>query len=245
MKTSRRSAVLSFILLAAASAASAQVAADVYLPNPNPPCNKYIEDCPPKPCTNIYDGCEPMVPHPMKDVSDKTAGIATSIGKGDFTKASEGLDGLFSGSGIKAGGKNVSSNGGTVYAGTWKAAPRLLLGTQGRSAARAPLKMPRINLVGGARVVLAADTDANPLQHDNRDRGIADGAVTGVMSGAAGGGARGGVVGAVAGGAIGGVIGAGTGAVNGASQDRKEKATADQKSYDNGTAAWKRDHNGN
>ena len=38
MKPSRRTAVLSFMLLAAASAVPAQVAADVYMPKP--PCNK-------------------------------------------------------------------------------------------------------------------------------------------------------------------------------------------------------------
>jgi hypothetical protein len=139
MKTSRRFVVLSFVLLATASAASA----GERMRRPDYPCNKYIDDCrdqerprgcerygecPPKPCTNIYDGCLPMVPHPMEDVSDKTAGIATSIGKGDFTKASEGLDGLFSGSGIKAGGTKASSSDSAVYAGAWSVEPRAVAG---------------------------------------------------------------------------------------------------------------------
>jgi len=99
MNTSRRTAVLSFVLLAAASAVPARVAADVYMPKP--PCNKYLDDCrlpepprgcerygdcPPNPCINPYDGCPRPMPHPMEDANDKPAGSAASIGKEDRMK---------------------------------------------------------------------------------------------------------------------------------------------------------------
>lgn len=113
MKKSRRTAVLSFILLAAASASYAQTTAAVYPPKPYPPVDCRLQPCDPGPF------------RPMEGVSEKAAQITAAVGAGHITTASAGLDGLFSGTGVQAGSKNAGSSDGTVYAGAWTTSPRL------------------------------------------------------------------------------------------------------------------------
>lgn len=62
------------------------------------------------------------------------AGITAELGKGNTLKASEGLDGLFSGSAVKGSG----SSAGTVYAGAGNASPGLARGIVTLGAARTP-----------------------------------------------------------------------------------------------------------
>lgn len=147
MKSTRRNAVLSFVLLAAASAASAQTYS--YYPHPNPPfpCDKHDLDCPkPKPPKNpcLYRPCdEPRPIVPLDAVSGKASEITAAIGDGKFSSASEGLDGLFSGSGAKSGSKEAS--GSAVYAGAWSAKPAVLPGAVAKAPAapRGEVPAPR------------------------------------------------------------------------------------------------------
>lgn len=146
MKSTRRTAVLSFVFLAAASAASAS---EAYRPLPYPPfpCDKYDLDCPkPKPPRNpcFRLPCEPGPIVPLDSVSGKAAEITAAIGDGKLTTASEALDGLFSGSGAKSGGKS-SEAGSAVYAGDFLAAPRLppSAGVKARAEPRGEVPAPR------------------------------------------------------------------------------------------------------
>ena len=243
MKTSRRSAVLTFVLLATASAASA----GERWRGPEYPCNKYIDDCrdqeqhwgcerygkcpPPKPCRDPNGICKS---DPMKDVSDKTAGIATSIGKGDFTKASESLDGLFSGSGIKPGGKKESSSDSAVYAGPWKTESRLSANVSDNEAMRTPLvtrdsaMRPLIERLDGehaARIITVGD--ANPKSNDGEVIGALAGAVAGAVAGPAG---------AIAGGVA--------GAAGGWLHDVERKQDKDEATYQKGNEDRRRDQQG-
>lgn len=127
-------AVLAMMPLLAHAAPSAALDlsghSTVYRPFPNPPCGDFIDDCErhPKPWEDCrYAYCSPgrPRPRPLEGMNDKVSGITGSIGKGNIALASQGLDGLYSGSGLIAGGHNAVSNEGAVYAGTWTIAPPL------------------------------------------------------------------------------------------------------------------------
>lgn len=150
MKTTRRTAVLSFVILAAASAASAQTSAAIHLPYPDEPCLT-IDDCPrtPKrptddcwrlPCSPkppVEDcwrkPCEPRPFRALAGTGEAVSAAVAQLGKGNTAAAAAGLDGIFSGSASKGSAKDS----GAVYAGAWTVAPRPSLSSPVRPATRA------------------------------------------------------------------------------------------------------------
>lgn len=147
MKTTRRTAVLSFVLLAAAaaasSAASAQMSATVYLPPHDEPCLT-IDGCPRTPKPPIEDcwrlPCKPKPPvdeprpfRALEGTGAKVSAAVAQLGEGNTAAAATGLDGIFSGSASKGGAKDA----GAVYAGNWTPAPRPSLSFPVRPASRA------------------------------------------------------------------------------------------------------------
>jgi hypothetical protein len=119
MIKSHRHEVLMFaaVMMSAASLASAQVSA-VYRPEPYLPCGDYT-DCDPKPWNCRRQPCGPGCEILLDGAKGAIGAATTSIADGDINAASQSLDGLFSGSGVKPGAKNSGSNASAVYAGGW------------------------------------------------------------------------------------------------------------------------------
>lgn len=147
-------------------------------------------------------------PRTWGDLQTKTSGISAAIADGKMDKASESLDGLFTGAGSKAKGSESSA----VAVGAWTVEPRTDTGlSKFHFAPRGSEGRPLVERLDG--------------NHEAR-------IITVGASGAAAG-----LAGAAGSWAVGKVLDKAVDAV----KQHNDADKANEKSYEDGTAAWKRD----